>query len=126
MIIIVGAVKKVLPVSSDGAVVENAKPPATLLVAVHTNLHANGSNAGCVKSSSTAFVSKTTTPILFAYLVNNWGEPEQSPTLLHSDGIYNIIMYPTSTVTRFPKISGKHNVIRKAQRALIRVCMESK
>ena len=32
-------------------------------------------------------------------------------------------MYP-STVARFTKISGKHNVTRKAQRALIRV-MES-
>ena len=28
-----------------------------------------------------------------------------------------------STIARFTKISGKHNVIRKAQRALIRVCI---
>ena len=32
-------------------------------------------------------------------------------------------MYPTLTVGRFTKISGKHNVTRKAQRALIRVCI---
>ena len=31
-------------------------------------------------------------------------------------------MYPTSTVARFTKISGKYNVTWKAQRALIRVC----
>ena len=50
---------------------------------------------------------------------------------MHSDGIYNIIiiiiiiMYLTSTVARFTKIFGKHTVTRKAQRALIRVCITS-
>ena len=91
MIIIVGAVKKILPVSSDGAVVENAKPPATDCLA-----------GGCAHKLARKWIKcrmcevqfhcicvKTTTPILFAY---NWGEPERSPTLLssmHSNGIYN-------------------------------------